>query len=177
VVKELSKEEFLDKVQESAAECEKKVHGCGRCALKSLIDHFELGDETNKEMMLKAILPLSGGIAQTRNTCAAALGGLMAIGMVFFDGKLEDASVDDMFAAMSLGRKYYRSFEKEIGHIRCFDIRDAGLGRCFDTADPEEYEKFVQAGAYDLCSSVAGRAARLAAEHIMELQEERKAKK
>jgi C_GCAxxG_C_C family probable redox protein len=171
---ELSREEFLNSVQKSAAACEREVHGCGRCALKSLIEHFGLGDDTSKDLMLKAILPLSGGIAQTRNTCAAALGGLMGIGMVYFDGKLEEATTEDLFVAMALGRKYYRSFEKEIGHIRCFDIREVGLGRCFDTSDPSEYEKFVAAGAYDLCSSVAGRAARIAAEYILDIQEGKK---
>lgn len=169
--KELTREEFLDKVEETASKCEREIHGCGRCALAALMQCFELGDKASADLILKAILPLSGGIAQTRNTCGALLGGLMAIGMVFFPGRLEDATMDDIRAAMTLGRQYYRRFEKEIGNVRCFDIREVGLGRCFDTADPDEYDKFVQAGAYDLCSRVCGKAARLAAEFIMEIQE------
>ena len=172
---ELSRKEFLDKVEKSALECEREVHGCGRCTLKSLMEHFGLGDESSKDLALKAIMPLSGGIAQTRNTCGAVLGGLMAIGMVFFQGRLQDATTEDLFAAMAMGRKYYRSFEREMGHSRCFDIREAGLGRCFDGVDPVEYEKFIEAGGYDLCGRVAGKAARIAAEFILEMQESRKA--
>ena len=168
--KELAKEELLDKVEEAASKCERELHGCGRCALASLMQYFELGDKSSADLMLKAILPLSGGIAQTRNTCAAALGGLMAIGMVFFQGKLEDAKMEDIRAAMALGSQYYRRFEKEIGNVRCFDIRAVGLGRCFDTADPDEYDKFVKAGAYDLCSKVCGKAARLAGEFILNIR-------
>jgi C_GCAxxG_C_C family probable redox protein len=172
--KELAREELLDKVEETASKCERELHGCGRCALAALMQHFELGDRTSTDLVLKAILPLSGGIAQTRNTCGALLGGLMAIGMVFFPGKLEDATMDDIRAAMTLGRQYYRRFEKEMGNVRCFDIREVGLGRCFDTADPDEYDKFVKAGAYDLCSKVCGKAARLAAEFILEIREKQR---
>jgi C_GCAxxG_C_C family probable redox protein len=171
MVRESSQEELLDKIEEAAAKCEREVHGCGRCALSALTQYFELGDEASVDLMLKAVLPLSGGIAQTRNTCAAMLGGLMAIGMVYFSGKLEEAKIEDIMAAMKLGREYYRRFEKEIGHARCFDIRESGVGRCFDTADPDEYEKFVAAGGYELCSKVAGKAARLAAEYILQIRE------
>lgn len=172
--KEPAREELLDKVEETASKCERELHGCGRCALAALMQCFELGDKTSADLILKAILPLSGGIAQTRNTCGALLGGLMAIGMVCFPGKLEDATMDDIRAAMTLGRQYYRRFEKEIGNVRCFDIREVGLGRCFDTADPDEYDKFVKAGAYDLCSKVCGKAARLAAEFILEIQQKQR---
>lgn len=172
--KELAKEELLDKVEEAASKCERELHGCGRCALSALMQYFELGDKTSADLVLKAVLPLSGGIAQTRNTCGALLGGLMAIGMVCFPGKLEDATMEDIRAAMTLGRQYYRRFEKEVGNVRCFDIREVGLGRCFDTADPDEYDKFVKAGAYDFCGKVCGKAARLAAEFILEIRQKQR---
>lgn len=171
MAQELSREEFLDKIEEAAVKCEREVHGCGRCSLAALTQYLDLGDEASVDLLLKAVLPLSGGIAQTRNTCAAVLGGLMAIGMVYFSGRLEEANMEDIMAAMKLGREYYRHFEREIGHARCFDIRETGIGRCFDTADPDEYERFVKAGGYELCSKVAGKAARLAAEYILQLRE------
>jgi C_GCAxxG_C_C family probable redox protein len=171
VAMELSKEELLEKIEQAAVKCEREVHGCGRCTLAALTQYFDLGDEASVDLLLKAVLPLSGGIAQTRNTCAAMLGGLMAIGMVYFSGRLEEANMEYIMAAMKLGREYYRRFEREMGHVRCFDIRETGIGRCFDTADPDEYERFVEAGGYELCSEVAGKAARLAAEHILQLRE------
>jgi len=169
---DLSKEELLDKIEQEATKCEREVHGCGRCVLAALMDQFALGDKASADLIQKAVLPLSGGIAQKRNTCAAALGGLMAIGMVYFSGKLEDAQIEDIMKAMALGRQYYGRFEKELGHIRCYDIRESGLGRCFDTSDPDEYEKFVKAGGYELCSSVVGKAAQLAAEFILQIRQE-----
>ena len=165
------RDQLLDKVEAAASTCEKEVHGCGRCVLSALMSNFGLSEQPGAELALKGILPLSGGIAQTRNTCAALLGGVMGIGMVSIPGKLEDTGIDDIRAVMKIGNEYYRKFEKEIGNSRCFDIRAVGLGRCFDTADPDEYRKFVDAGAYDLCSSVCGKAARMAAEFMLDIQE------
>jgi len=171
MAKELASEELLQKVEEAGSKCERELHGCGRCTLAALMQCFGLADKASTDLVLKAALPLSGGIAQTRNTCGALLGGLMGIGMVFFAGKLEDAEAKDIQAVMALGRRYYRRFEKEIGNVRCFDIRQVGLGRSF--SDPDQYEAFVKAGGYDLCASVCGKAARLAAEFILEVEEER----
>ena len=166
-----NRDQLLDKVEAAASQCEKELHGCGRCVLSALLSNFDLADKSAAELALKGILPLSGGIAQTRNTCAALLGGLMGIGMVSFPGALEDSGIEDIRGAMKLGNQYYRKFEKEIGNTRCFDIRAIGLGRCFDTADPDEYRKFVDAGAYDLCGNVCGKAARMAAEFMLDIQE------
>ena len=168
------RDKLLDKVEAAASECEREKHGCGRCVLSALMSTFDLGDKAAQELALKGILPLSGGIAQTRNTCAALLGGLTGIGMVSFPAGLEESNIDDIRGAMKIGSQYYRRFEKEIGNARCFDIRAVGLGRCFDTADPDEYRKFVDAGAYDLCSGVCGKAARLAAEFMLDIQESQK---
>ena len=168
------REKLLNKVEAAASECEREVHGCGRCVLSALMSNFDLGDMAARELALKGILPLSGGIAQTRNTCAALLGGIMGIGMVSFPAGLENANMDDIRRAMQVGGQFYRKFEKELGNSRCFDIRAVGLGRCFDTADPDEYRKFVEAGAYDLCSGVCGKAARMAAEFMLDIQEEQK---
>ena len=174
IVNEVSKEELLDKVEQSAAEFERELHGCGRCALAALMQHFELANESATEFILKALLTLSGVIAGTQNTCGALLGGLMAIGMASFPGKVEDADMEAIRATMALGRQYYRQYEKELGNVHCRDIRAIGLGRSFDTCDPDEYERFKKAGGYELCSRVVGRAARLAGEYILDIKEQQK---
>lgn len=166
-----SKEEILDKVEQTAYKSEMELHGCGRCCLAALMEHLELGDKVSADACLKAILPLSGGIAHTRNTCAALLGGLMAIGIAAVPGNLDDVNYQRIHELMELGRQYYRDFEKEVGNVRCFDIRQVGLGRCYDTADPEEQEKFAREGGYEWCSKVCGKAARLAARYIFDIWE------
>ena len=136
----------------------------------TLMQSFELADESSAELIAKAVIPLVGGTAQT---CGALLGGLVAIGMAYFPAKkVEDISMDDFPEVTAMGSQYYRSFEKELGNTRCFDIRAIGLGRGFDTADPEEFDKFLQAGGMEYCSRVVGKAARLAAEYILNIREQ-----
>lgn len=169
MVKELSRGELLDEIERAAAKLELEIHGCGRCTLSTLIQYFELADGPSADLILKATLPLSGGVAQT---CGSLIAGLMAIGMSFFPGKSADADMDDIQAVMGLGGQYYRRFEKELGNVRCFDIRAIGLGRGFDTADPDEFDKFVNAGGMEFCSRVVGKGTRLAAEHILDIKEQ-----
>ena len=69
---------------------------------------------------------------------------------------------------MSAAKTFFRWFEKEVGHASCYDIRDANLGRFFDQADPVENQKYIEAGGNEMCASLVGKAARKAAEMILE---------
>ena len=159
---------LLNKIEQEAAAMEKEKHVCARCTLYAVGKNLKLADETCLDAALKAAIPMSGGIAGTRNQCGALVGGIMAIGMgmVAYDPKT--ANPEQRKVVMGAAKEFYRWFEKEIGHVRCYDIRDAALGRSFDTSDPGETEKFVAAGGYELCSGVVGKAARKAAEVILQ---------
>jgi hypothetical protein len=105
MTKKMNREMLLDEIGKAAEKYEADFHGCGRSTLASLLHYFDLADEAGTSCLLKAALPLSGGIAQTKNTCAAAIGGMMAIGIMFFDGDVEEAKMDDIRAAMAAGRE------------------------------------------------------------------------
>ena len=109
MARDLSNEEFLNKIEGEAAKRKKEVHGYERCVLAALMAQFELGNKASVDLIQKVMLSLSGGIAQKRNTCAAALGGLMGIGIVCFPGKLEDAQIEDIMKAMAIGRQYAKA--------------------------------------------------------------------
>ncbi len=94
----------------------------------------------------------------------------MAIGLAMVKGNPREAAVEERKASMATAKQFYRWFEKEVGQVTCYDIRDAALGRSFDTSDPEESKKFEAAGGCELCAGVVGKASRKAAEMILELQ-------
>jgi C_GCAxxG_C_C family probable redox protein len=177
LAKNLSKTEILDQIESEAKNREKELRGCGRCCLSTLLEYLELVDKRTVGLFQKALLPMSGGIAQEHQTCGALLGGLMAIGIACLPSSLEEVGQDERKALANLSRQYYRRFEKEIGHTRCFDIREVGLGRCFDTVDPDEKDRFEAAGGRELCSKVVGKAARLAAEFILDNKKDREYEK
>jgi len=169
--KELSREELLDKIEETAHNYEKEYHGCTRSALLSLQEHLNLGDElTFQSSSPLCSAALSGGI------CGAMLAGLLALGLVTCTRKMEKdfATISGPIIA---GSKLLRKFQKEFGTTFCSDIRAAKLGQSFNMLDPEGYKGAEEAGLYEECSKTVGKVARLAAEFILDMQEKEKAAK
>lgn len=162
------RQELLDRVERDAARYESELHGCGRCALLSVARNLELADDACIDALLRAAMPLSGGIAGTKNHCGALIGSIMAIGLATVKSSPREPAIEERKAASATAKRLYRRFEKEIGHVRCYDIRDAGLGRSYDSADPDEQKRFEEAGGYAFCSGIVGKAARMAAEIILE---------
>jgi len=171
VTQELSKEELLDRIEQTAHDYERDYHGCSRCTYRAIQEHLNLGDD----LVFLASTPLAGGIAFQGDTCGALLGGLLAIGLATASPNMEDEQA--LTNTMASGYFYLRRFVREIGSARCRDIQIARLGRSFNMADPKEYERAKDAGAYRECSNVVGSAARIAANLIFEIREREKAAK
>ncbi len=169
-MKEVEKQQLLDKIEREATEYELKLHACARCALMAVAQNLKLADDDCIDTALRAAIPLSGGIVGTKNHCGALIGGIMAIGLAMVKSSPRIDDVEQRKASFAAGKRLYRRFEKEIGHVRCYDIREVGLGRSFDSSDPGEAKKFEEAGGYVLCSGIVGKAARMAAEIILESQ-------
>ena len=165
MVRGLSKEELLDKIEKVAQSYESNYHGCSRCVLLALQEHLDLGDD----LTFQASTPFAGGVAMKGETCGALLGGLLAVGLATASKNIEDESA--LFGSLAASFRFYRRFEKEMGATLCRDIQKAKLGRYFNIADPNEYKEFKKAGGYVECSKVVGKASRLAAEFILELRE------
>ncbi|MBN1856192.1 MAG: C_GCAxxG_C_C family protein [Dehalococcoidia bacterium] len=165
-----SEMETLDRIEKQAGECLVEMHGCARCALLAIADNLDLGGPDTMDNALRAGMTLSGGIAGTRNHCGALIGGIMAIGVAGITDSPRVPNVEQKNAATAVSKAFYRRFEKEIGHCMCRDIRDAALGRPFDTSDPDEVRKYQEAGGVEMCRGVVGKGARMAAEMIMEMR-------
>jgi C_GCAxxG_C_C family probable redox protein len=161
---------LLDKIQADGEALHKEVGVCARSTLLAVARNLDLGSDEAVNGALKTAIPLSGGIAGTRNECGALVGGVMAIGMglVTYDPRTKNP--EGRKIVMSTSKKFFRWFEKEIGHASCYDIRDANLGRFFDQVDPVENQKYIEAGGNELCAGIVGKAARKAAEMILEVR-------
>jgi len=168
---EFSKEELLNKIEQAAHDYERDYHGCSRCTFRALQENLNLGDSST----LLASTPLAGGIAFQGDTCGALLGGLLAIGIATASPNMEDEEA--LKNTMANGYFYFRRFIREIGSSRCRDIQTVRLGRSFNLLDPQDYERSKEAGAYRECPKVVGKAARIAANFILELRERQEATK
>jgi len=170
MVEKASREELLNQVEEAAHNYEKEFHGCSRCALKALQDHFDLGDGAT----FKASTPLAAGVAMRGETCGALLGGLLAVGMVTATEEIEDSNA--LTNSLASGFRLAKKFEKEFGTTNCVKIQTDRLGKFYNIADPEQYDAFIKAGGYVECPKVVAKTARMTAEFILDYQEKRNAK-
>jgi len=166
-----SRERLLQQIETDTAQLQRELHACARCTLFGVGRDLKLADDACLEVALKTAIPLSGGIAGARKQCGGLVGGVMAIGLGLVTYDARTANPAARKPVMAAARKFYRWFEAEFGHSDCYDIRDIHLGRFFDLADPEETKKFEEAGGHELCAGVVGKAARKAAELILEARE------
>jgi C_GCAxxG_C_C family probable redox protein len=164
-----SREELLNQVEGAAHRYEKEFHGCSRCVLKALQDHFHLGDGAT----LQASTPLAAGVAMRGETCGALVGGLLAVGIVTAKENLEDSNA--LINSLAAGFRLARKIEKEFGTTNCTKIQTDRLGRFYSLADPEQYKAFIEAGGYVECPKVVAKIARITAEFILDYQEKTKA--
>ena len=165
---DVSRQQLLDRVEQDAMCLQRDLHACARCTLLAVGRNLHLADETCLEVSLKTAIPLSGGIAGVRKQCGGLIGGIMAIGlgMVKYDARTSNPEARK--PVMAASKQFYRWFEREFGNSDCYDIRDIHLGRFFDPADSEEMKKYEAAGGLELCARAVGKAARKAAEIILD---------
>jgi C_GCAxxG_C_C family probable redox protein len=157
--------DLVVRAAEAAYVYERAYHGCSQCVLAALQESLGVGSRDS----FKAATALAGGIARMGTACGALVGGIMGIGLAFGREVLEDSTTSQGYArAMELGGELCRRFEKEFGSTQCWDIQKSLFGRGFDLRDPKEREAFREAGGYEKCPYVAGKAAELAAEVMLE---------
>jgi C_GCAxxG_C_C family probable redox protein len=169
-VPEKAKEVILNEAESKGYEFEKKYHGCAQCVLGTLMDIFDMKEPE----AFKAATGLAGGVGlSVQGTCGGLAGGVMAISLLY--GRELDNLEDPeglRFISYSLANKLHERFVQEYGSSVCKEIHKKILGKTYHLNNPEEWKEFLDAGGHtDKCPSVVGKAARWAAEIILEQEE------
>jgi len=156
-----------EKAYELGKEYEKTYRGCSQCVIAALQDAFDIRNDD----IFKAATGLAGGSGRaTDGSCGAYGGAILILG--FLLGRDRDNFADPegiRFRTLELVRKFRDKYIQEYGSVVCRDIQTKVLGRPYYLADPDEYEKFHDAGAHDVyCPEVVGKSARWMAELILE---------
>ena len=156
-----------EKAYELGKKYEKEYKGCGQCVIAALQDAFDI---RNDDIFKSATGLAGGGCRVTDGSCGAYVGGIMILS--FLMGRERDKFDDPesiRHKSADLARKLHDRYIQEYGSVICCNIQTKLMGRPFYLADPEEFEKFEQAGAHELhCPEVVGKAARWVAEIIEE---------
>jgi len=118
----------------------------------------------------KAASALAGGIARRGETCGALIGGIMAICQIVGRESIEDT--EQYREAMVPATDMYLRFKETVGYTLCAEIHRSLYGRSFKMYEEQDYEAFLEAGGHapDGCPSVCAKAARIAANIILDLE-------
>ena len=160
-------ESVAEKAYELGNHYEKTYRGCSQCAIAALQDVFDIRNDD----IFKSATALAGGSALSCDgSCGAYAGALMVLGCLM--GRERDKFEDTegvRFTTGKLAQQLRKKFIDEYGSVICRNIQTKVMGRPYYLADPEEAQKFHNAGAHDIyCPDVVGKAARWMAEILQD---------
>ena len=156
-----------EKAYQLGKKYEMAYKGCSQCVLAALQETFKFQDDA----VFKAADGLTGGGGICGDgSCGAYAGAIMALSSLV--GRTRDDFEDRAGASMKsfgLAQRLRQRFIDEYGSVICRDIQNKIFGRSYYLPDLDDLEKFEKAGGHtDKCPEVVGKAARWAAEIIIE---------
>jgi C_GCAxxG_C_C family probable redox protein len=169
------REEILDRVEKRAAAYNYEFAGCGQMVFLALQQEFKL---PGGSMVFKAAGFTGRATSGLAGVCGALVGGIMAIGLASGREKIEDSIFPDPDVRDEISgfpksletiRKFYKRFSQELGSWFCRDLQIRMLGKSYDPENKEESDKYLTEGGKEKCNELVGKAARLAAETILEM--------
>lgn len=150
-IKELTKEELLDKVQQNAEELFRSgIYFCSEAVLQTI------NEALNKPYSEDVVRLASGfpvGMGKAGCLCGAVSGGQMALGMVY--GRVEGEPMQDKMFDMSKGLHDYIRDEYESTCCRVITRQWAG-------------DDFKSEGRKNHCITITGKVARWVANELIE---------
>jgi C_GCAxxG_C_C family probable redox protein len=162
-------EKMLKEVYDKAKAYELKGGNCAQCSLAAIFEVLGVEDEG----VFRAATGMADGVGLSGDGhCGALSGGTMAISY-FFGRKKEDMSrMGKQLKALLLAKKLHAEFVKEFSTCRCMDIQKKQFGRFFDLYNMEDLKAAQAAGMPEKCSTLVGKAARMALKIILDEQEQ-----
>lgn len=164
---DLARRQLLARAYRLGFDYERQFRGCSQCVIAAVQDTLGIQDDT----VFRAASGLAGGGALTgRGACGGLVGGAMVLGQLRGrDRRGFDDPEGIRFRTFDLVKKLTDRFDEEFGGIICRDIQTRVFGRPFNLGDPEDFQRFEDAGAHDdKCPDVVGKAAAMAVGIILE---------
>jgi len=167
---QMNREEMLEAVYQKAKASELKGGNCAQCSIAAIFDVLGVEDEN----VIRAATGLADGVGLSGDGhCGALSGGTMAISYFFGRSKEDLGRLGKQLRALLLAKKFHEQFVKEFSSCRCHDIQIKRFGRFFNLYDMEDLKAAVAANMAESCSTLVGKAARMALEIILDEQDKK----
>jgi hypothetical protein len=167
----LPRQELLDKAYELGVGYLENAGSCSQSTVAAL--HEILGFD---DMVVKVATSQEGGTArQFMGACGAVAGGVIVLDY-YFGRPVENMSYkesiqanrDKLEAASKPPMLLVDKFVKEYGTYTCIQMQRHLFGRIYCLTEPNEWEKFVEAGNVEKCDDVVGKAVRWVIEILLD---------
>jgi C_GCAxxG_C_C family probable redox protein len=159
--------EVAEKAYQLGKEYEKTYRGCSQCVIAALQDALDIRNDD----IFKSATGLAGGTGLACDSgCGAYIGAVLVLSSLVGRERNNFSDPEGIrFKTHEFVRKFRKKFIQEYGSVICRDIQNKILGRYYYLPDPQEFEKFHNAGAHDVhCPEVVGKAAKWMTEIMLE---------
>ena len=166
-MEETQRQMLLEKAYTMGSECARKYKGCSQCVVAAVQDLLGIREDA----VFKAATALAGGIGLSGiGPCGGISGGALILSQLV--GR-ERSNIEDpeniRSRSYDLAQKLVEAYLEEFGAIACRDVQTKKFGRPYYLRDPEEKEKFQEAGGHsDKCPDVVGKAAQMTVKIILD---------
>lgn len=129
-------------------------YNCAQSVLMAYSEDFGI----SKRDAARIACGLGGGIARMRETCGAALGAIMIIGLRYSDG-----SADDKTDIYERSRAFLEEFQKKCGSCVCRELLGLAEGENCSPKPDKRTDKYY---ADRPCSNLVGMAAEMLKDYL-----------
>jgi C_GCAxxG_C_C family probable redox protein len=165
-MKKETKQDLIEKAYKLGYEYERKYRGCSQCVVAAIQDTLNIRDDA----VFKAATGLAGGAGLSGiGPCGAFAGGVMVLSQLLGRERSNFGDPEQVrFKSFALAKKLVDGFLEEFGNVSCRDVQLKKFGRSYYLVDPEEFQKFHDAGGHDeKCPDVVGKAAQMTVKIIL----------
>ena len=156
-----SKQDVLSSLDQKVSEYFKLSGNCAQASFMALSEQFGF----DGGQIFKALTPFPG-LAFRGYFCGTAVACVLVIGLKFGRDKPDDWT--GYIRSIPPVKAFYQRFEREVGSILCSEVLEDVFGDDFESTEPAETKRWLEAGGIEKCTGTATKAARIAAEIIMD---------
>ena len=156
-----SKESVLRSLDQKVKNYFEISGNCAQASFLALQEHFGF----DGGQIFKALTPFPGLVFRGQ-ICGTVVACVLALGLKFGRETPEDRA--GYVRSIPPVKAFYQRFERELGSIMCPDVLGDLFGDDFESVEPSETKRWLEAGSIEKCSDVLTTGVRIAAEILME---------